>query len=82
MTQPRPGPQTQPELDAMIPLEDIIAHLRQQCDLAGGVEQWANRHRIASVFVHLALDGRAKPTEAILGALGYQRRESYVRVKP
>lgn len=64
----------------MTDLPDIIAHLRQSCAEAGGVEQWANRNRVASVFVHLALDGRSVPTEAILGALGYQRRDSYSRV--
>lgn len=62
-------------------LPDIIAHLRQACTDAGGVEQWANRNRVAAIFVHLALDGRSTPSEAILGALGYQRRTHYVRVK-
>ena len=64
----------------MVDLTDILSDLRAACDKAGGVEAWANRHRIYSLVVQQVLDG-AEPSAAILGALGYQSRTSYVRTK-
>lgn len=63
----------------MTQASDVIAELHVACDQAGGVEQWANRHRIYSLLVQQALDG-AEPSAAILGALGYQSRTHYMKV--
>ena len=101
MTQPRPGPQTQPELDAMIArqdaegaramaewnavnnpqLSDILDDLRTACRRAGGTILWAQKNSLRVYDVQDAVMNGTEPTEAILGALGYQRRVHYVRIK-
>lgn len=62
----------------MTELPDIIAHLRQACKEAGGVEEWANRHRVYPGFIFEMLAGSRLPTERVLGVLGYQSRYSEV----
>ena len=64
----------------MTDLPDIIAHLRQSCADAGGVERWANRQGVYAIDVHRSLAGLADPNKMILGALGYQSRPCYSRV--
>ena len=101
MTQPGPGPQTEPGLDAMIArqdaevaramaewsavnnpqLADILADLRAACRKAGGTIHWAQKNGLRVYDVHESVMNGTEPTEAILGALGYQRRTHYVRVK-
>lgn len=63
----------------MTNLPDIIDELRVACTAAGGVEAWANRHRIYSLLVIRVLQGDVEPSPAILGALGYQSRVTYHR---
>ena len=61
---------------------DIRNILRHRCDEAGGQSAWARANGVKRQYVSQVLAGKQRPGDAILRALGYEARISYLQVPP
>ena len=60
---------------------DVISLLRQACNTAPSVRQWAIQNKLSPVYVNYVLSGDRNPGPSILDALGLEREEFTYRRK-
>jgi hypothetical protein len=67
----------------MITENEIRQILREQCDLAGGVNQWARYHHMSGPAVSQAINGRRPHIgQKIYTALGYVKIVRFIACNP
>jgi hypothetical protein len=59
--------------------DELVEALTSACNAAGGQSNWAKTAGVSAQYVTDVLKRRRKPGDAISRALGYERRETYVR---
>lgn len=62
--------------------DDVVGRLRAACKAAGGQARWADLAGCSPQYVGDVLKGRRAPGDAVLAALGLQRRITYVPREP
>jgi DNA-binding transcriptional regulator YdaS (Cro superfamily) len=58
---------------AEITEQDLIADLRNHCEIAGSQKEWARIYGFSPAYVSDVLHGRRDVSEAMADALGYRR---------
>lgn len=67
-------------MNAMLTQGDIRNILRHRCEAAGSQSAWARANGVKRQYVSQVLAGKQRPGAAILRALGYEARISYLQV--
>lgn len=66
----------------LLSLDEVLRRLQALCDEAGGQRALARRLGVSMAFINAALKGRARPSGAILDALGLERVMAYREKQP
>lgn len=59
--------------------KQVVAMIREACEVSGGQKPWADRHGFSTGYLNDVLQGRRHPSRKVLDAIGVVRIVTYRR---